>query len=93
VRLYRLKCRPTSSVEHKRTPDKVEPLPAQQHEHRLAYGIGLAHGLIGTGALLLSVFTQVKGQHRAYCTCLFSAKEDYTNAARMQDAIEKRSED
>ena len=31
------------------------------HQHRLAYGVGLVHGLAGSGALVLSVLTQIKG--------------------------------
>ncbi|ADB39865.1 urease accessory protein [Spirosoma linguale] len=30
------------------------------HAHRLAYGVGLIHGLAGSGALILSVLTQIK---------------------------------
>ena len=31
------------------------------HDHRLAYGVGLVHGLAGSGALILVVMTQIKG--------------------------------
>ncbi|GAB3021347.1 urease accessory protein [Spirosoma pulveris] len=31
------------------------------HAHKLAYGVGLVHGLAGSGALILSVLTQIKG--------------------------------
>lgn len=31
------------------------------HEHKLAYGVGLLHGLAGSGALILSVLAQSKG--------------------------------
>lgn len=31
------------------------------HEHKLAYGVGLIHGLAGSGALILSVLTTIKG--------------------------------
>ncbi|WP_026993776.1 urease accessory protein [Flectobacillus major] len=31
------------------------------HEHKLAYGVGLVHGLAGSGALVLSVLTTIKG--------------------------------
>ncbi|SOD93106.1 urease accessory protein [Spirosoma fluviale] len=30
------------------------------HAHKLAYGVGLVHGLAGSGALILSVLTQIK---------------------------------
>ena len=30
------------------------------HDHRLAYGVGLVHGLAGSGALILVVMTQIK---------------------------------
>lgn len=30
------------------------------HDHRLAYGVGLVHGLAGSGALVLLVMTQLK---------------------------------
>jgi high-affinity nickel permease len=32
----------------------------EAHDHRLAYGIGLIHGLAGSGALVLLVMTQLK---------------------------------
>ncbi len=31
------------------------------HEHSLAYGVGLIHGLAGSGALILVVMSQIKG--------------------------------
>ena len=31
------------------------------HEHGLAYGVGLLHGLAGSGVLILSVLTQING--------------------------------
>ena len=34
---------------------------ASKHEHKLAYGVGLVHGLAGSGALILSVLTTIKG--------------------------------
>lgn len=40
---------------------------SHQHSHRLAYGVGLVHGLAGSGALVLLVMTQIKsswGKHR-----------------------------
>ncbi|RYF65915.1 MAG: urease accessory protein, partial [Cytophagaceae bacterium] len=35
--------------------------PHDGHAHGLAYGVGLIHGLAGSGALILSVLTQIKG--------------------------------
>jgi hypothetical protein len=32
----------------------------QAHDHRLAYGVGLVHGLAGSGALVLLVMTEIK---------------------------------
>lgn len=32
----------------------------QPHDHRLAYGVGLIHGLAGSGALVLLVMTEIK---------------------------------
>ena len=54
VRLYRLRARvhPVHSHPHDKPPT---------HDHRLAYGVGLIHGLAGSGALVLSVLTQRKG--------------------------------
>ncbi len=33
----------------------------QPHHHRLAYGVGLVHGLAGSGTLVLLVMTQLRG--------------------------------
>jgi cytochrome c biogenesis protein CcdA len=33
----------------------------QTHNHKLAYGIGLIHGLAGSGALTLTILTTIKG--------------------------------
>lgn len=48
VRLWRM--------THPRLTDRAHPEPA----FSLAYGVGLVHGLAGSGALLLSVLTQIK---------------------------------
>ena len=32
----------------------------QEHDHSLAYGVGLVHGLAGSGALVLLVMTEIK---------------------------------
>jgi cytochrome c biogenesis protein CcdA len=34
---------------------------AHRHKHSLAYGVGLVHGLAGSGALILVVMSQIKG--------------------------------
>lgn len=51
VRLYRLRTRPHPAHVH----------PHEAPQHRLAYGVGLVHGLAGSGALVLSVLTQLSG--------------------------------
>lgn len=33
----------------------------QTHEHKLAYSVGLIHGLAGSGALILTILTTIKG--------------------------------
>ncbi|MES2518863.1 MAG: urease accessory protein [Bacteroidota bacterium] len=33
----------------------------ETHQHKLAYSVGLMHGLAGSGALILSVLTTIKG--------------------------------
>ncbi|AUD05510.1 urease accessory protein [Spirosoma pollinicola] len=57
LRLYKLAHLPmlelTASHGHTHTTDG--------HAHGLAYGVGLIHGLAGSGALILSVLTQIKG--------------------------------
>jgi hypothetical protein len=35
--------------------------PKHQHPHSLAYGVGLLHGLAGSGALVVVVMSQMKG--------------------------------
>lgn len=35
---------------------------ADQHTHSMAYGIGAVHGLAGSGAVILGVLTQIKGE-------------------------------
>jgi ABC-type nickel/cobalt efflux system permease component RcnA len=34
--------------------------PVHEHNHRLAYGVGLVHGLAGSGTLVLLVMTELK---------------------------------
>jgi cytochrome c biogenesis protein CcdA len=36
--------------------------PHEMHGHKLAYGVGLVHGLAGSGSLVLLVMSQLKGQ-------------------------------
>ncbi len=33
----------------------------QTHDHKLAYGVGLIHGLAGSGALILTILTTIQG--------------------------------
>ncbi|AQG78920.1 urease accessory protein [Spirosoma montaniterrae] len=62
-RLYRLTTQSTNAVAH--VPGSqvlhLHTQPISNHTHRLAYGVGLIHGLAGSGALILSVLTQIKG--------------------------------
>jgi cytochrome c biogenesis protein CcdA len=34
---------------------------SQTYDHKLAYGVGLIHGLAGSGALILTILTTIKG--------------------------------
>jgi cytochrome c biogenesis protein CcdA len=53
-RLYKLSKNTHSQTTHFHAPDGT-------HEHQLAYGVGLIHGLAGSGALILSILTTIKG--------------------------------
>lgn len=55
TRLYRL------SQHHKPDLPPDHSHPADAHAHKLAYGVGLVHGLAGSGALLLSMLTHLSG--------------------------------
>jgi len=44
-----------TDLPHTDAHDKGTP-----HEHKLAYGVGLVHGLAGSGTLILSVLTTIK---------------------------------
>ena len=44
-----------TDLPHTDAHDKRKP-----HEHKLAYGVGLVHGLAGSGTLILSVLTTIK---------------------------------
>ncbi|HMQ90858.1 MAG TPA: urease accessory protein [Flavilitoribacter sp.] len=37
------------------------PLMDHHHNHHLAYGVGLIHGLAGSGAMILLVMTEIRG--------------------------------
>nr|WP_293834137.1 urease accessory protein [uncultured Arsenicibacter sp.] len=43
------------------TKPLVHSHDGQTHAHKLAYGVGLVHGLAGSGALILSVLATIKG--------------------------------
>ncbi|MFD2935148.1 urease accessory protein [Spirosoma flavum] len=55
LRLYKLLNAPNKILAHPHMHS------SDGHEHGLAYGIGLLHGLAGSGALVLSVLTRIKG--------------------------------
>lgn len=57
VRLYKLVTPPSLILAHSQNTQQ----PHEGHAHGLAYGVGLIHGLAGSGALILSVLTQIKG--------------------------------
>jgi len=57
VRLYRLRLLPDGQAVSHTHIHNGQPQP---HTHRLAYGVGLVHGLAGSGALMLSVLTQIR---------------------------------
>lgn len=44
-----------------KNPTTTEHSHLHGHQHKLAYGVGLIHGLAGSGALILSVLTTIKG--------------------------------
>ncbi|MEP6712553.1 MAG: hypothetical protein ABJA37_09065 [Ferruginibacter sp.] len=47
--------------EHKHLHLHVGKEQQHQHAHSLAYGVGLVHGLAGSGALIVIVMSQMKG--------------------------------
>lgn len=54
--LYRIVyIKKSAKTTHKHLPN------GQIIEHKLAYGVGLIHGLAGSGALILSVLTTIEG--------------------------------
>lgn len=58
VRLYRLRTHAHPGHSHSSI---AADDPNHAREHRLAYGVGLLHGLAGSGALVLSVLSQTSG--------------------------------
>jgi high-affinity nickel permease len=65
VRLYKL-WRQTSLLSadnqaYSHSGLAVHTHSGNDHSHRLAYGVGLLHGLAGSGALILTVLTQIRG--------------------------------
>ncbi|MCB0610939.1 MAG: urease accessory protein [Lewinella sp.] len=47
---------------HRRHIDhEHHPLMDHHHHHHLAYGVGLVHGLAGSGAMILLVMTEIQG--------------------------------
>jgi cytochrome c biogenesis protein CcdA len=46
--------------KHKHLHIHIGKKDKHQHEHSLAYGVGLVHGLAGSGALILVVIAQMK---------------------------------
>ncbi|NID12847.1 urease accessory protein [Fibrivirga algicola] len=59
LRLYKLMLTPGVALAHAHTHGSLHA--QERHAHGLAYGVGLIHGLAGSGALILSVLTQIKG--------------------------------
>ena len=47
--------------EHKHLHVHLNKEEKHQHTHSLAYGVGLVHGLAGSGALIVIVMSQMKG--------------------------------
>ena len=47
--------------EHKHLHVHLNTVNKHQHPHSVAYGVGLIHGLAGSGALIIIVMSQIKG--------------------------------
>ncbi len=47
--------------EHKHLHVHIGKVEKHQHTHSLAYGVGMVHGLAGSGALIIVVMAQMKG--------------------------------
>lgn len=58
VRLYRF--RTHTHLTHGHPHIAAGDQPNHARDHRLAYGVGLIHGLAGSGALVLSVLAQIR---------------------------------
>jgi uncharacterized membrane protein len=50
-----------SGEQHKHLHVHIGNELKHQHTHSLAYGVGLVHGLAGSGALIVIVMSQMKG--------------------------------
>jgi len=62
IRLYKLLLSSSLTPAHSHTHVRLHSHTNEPaHTHSLAYGVGLIHGLAGSGALILSVLTQIKG--------------------------------
>lgn len=61
VRLYRIANPSKPTHDPVVFPGHAHSHAPADHAHRLAYGVGLMHGLAGSGALILSVLTQIRG--------------------------------
>ncbi|WP_332369342.1 hypothetical protein [Spirosoma telluris] len=59
IRLYKLMIPLSLELAHSHSTGALHS--HEGHAHGLAYGVGLIHGLAGSGALILSVLTQIKG--------------------------------
>ncbi len=46
--------------QHKHLHVHLDEAHVHSHTHSLAYGVGLVHGLAGSGALILIVMSQIK---------------------------------
>jgi cytochrome c biogenesis protein CcdA len=49
------------SAQHKHLHVHVVKEHKHRHQHSLAYGVGLVHGLAGSGTLIVIVMSQIKG--------------------------------
>lgn len=54
-------------------PYYAQPIHTHHHTHKLAYGVGLVHGLAGSGALVVLVMAQIKSPvHGLFYLLVFS---------------------
>jgi hypothetical protein len=47
--------------QYYRTNKNINEMMDHGHSHQLAYGVGLVHGLAGSGAMILLVMTEIEG--------------------------------